>query len=669
MILLRDFPGLIVLGLVVPFLVGGPVHPGESRESAWARSFADSVRAAIRSAGVKPRDESPKTSEQPESESDSSESEATDPSAPAATAEPSDPDDPEGAPEDGPALQPDFRVGDPVSARADESDDLREFRLPVRIEPIEESAPSEESEPPAPPEEPEPAPEAVDAVAEDEATEPEPTAPIEEVVEEAEAPRDGDWAVTNRAPQMLRLTAGGSVQLDLKAKIDRAEISKPEIADILVPSPNRVILVGKSAGTTQLLLQMGQQHRVFHVTVRPNYAALEELIASSARSSRVRIGTLQGQIVLTGRVPDGESARRIVELATAFQGGDVINQLTVAGVQQTLLRVTVAEVNKQSLRSLGINWAVGASNLSRDFFFANNLGQLNPTVFSSSGLANVRQGQMTFSALPNANGTNTNITFGFPRAELQFFLNALRQNSLARILAEPNLVAINGQTASFLAGGEVPIPVSQGGAVAGAITIQYKEFGVRLAFTPTVVGGEIIRLHVMAEVSEAIPEARQINSLPVFSFRTRRVESTIECGNEQTFAIAGLLNEQIQAAASKIPGIGDLPILGTLFSSVDYNKQLTELVVLVTPQLVEALDPNQVPPPSGALAKDPTDFELFMLQKLEGESTPGPATAEAEVDDESPPVSAEDVEPPTDTALEIQGPWGIEDPERVSMVE
>ncbi len=434
-------------------------------------------------------------------------------------------------------------------------------------------------------------------------------------------------ARSERSPP-IRLTVDGSAILDVDGKIDMAQIANPDVADLLVPAPGRVIVVGRNPGATQLLLKIGAKYEVYHVSVIPDFSDLENLIRLVSPASDVHIGTLRGRIVLAGFVPDGETAQRIEQLATVHQGGAVVNHLTVAGVQQTLLRVTVAEVNKTALRSLGINWAVGGANLSRDFFLANNLGQLNPTNFGSNGLPDLTTGQLNYSVAPVGTGPNTNITFGFPRAELQFFLTALRENGLARALAEPNLVAISGQTASFLAGGEVPIPVSQGGATAGAITIQYKEFGVRLAFTPTVVGGQAIRLHVMTEVSEPVPQTGPgAGGLPLFAFNTRRVESTIECGSDQSFAIAGLLNEKINSIASKIPGVGDLPILGTLFSSVNYQKEQTELVVIVSPQMVEPLEPNQVPPPPGSLLTDPDDFELFALQKLEGDSAAGTGTA------------------------------------------
>lgn len=466
----------------------------------------------------------------------------------------------------------------------------------------------------------------------------------------------------NQQSRLIRVTVDSSVSMDLKEKVDLAQVTDPTIADILIPTTKKIVVVGKSVGTTQLLLQMGKRYVTFHVRVEPNFSVLMQMIKNVSPSSEVQLGALKGKTIVTGRVPDAQTSQRIEELAAAFQGGEVVNHLSVAGVQQTLLHVVVAEVNKEAMRSLGINWAVGGSKLSRDFFFANNIGQLNPTLFSSAGLPDVTQGQQLFSVAPTVNSPETNVTFGFPRAELQYFLNALRENNLARTLAEPNLVAISGQTATFLAGGEVPVPVTQGGAVAGAITIQYKEFGVRLAFTPTVSAGEIIRIHVMSEVSDAIPDSQQIGGLPVFTFTTRRVESTIEIGNGQTFAIAGLLNDRVQAIASKIPGLGDIPVLGALFSSVNYQKSRTELVVLVTPRLVEPLEPQQVVPPLGALTKHPTDFELFGLQKLEGGKRPveGTEWAPSAKSKETKPQEAVSAAP---SAGGLQGPWGFENPE------
>jgi len=463
--------------------------------------------------------------------------------------------------------------------------------------------------------------------------------------------------------ELVNLQVGDAIEIETAIKVDRVEVIDPEVVEAAVTSPRKIVLYGRGEGTTQVQIESGSEHQSCFVIVGPNYKELENLIRAMAPTARVKVSGMNGTVVLTGRVSDSDAAQQVEGLARAFQGGEVLNHLTVAGVQQTMLRVVVAEVNKEATRALGINWGFGASRLSRDFFFANNIGQINPTNYFSNGLPNVTQGQLGYSVAPTVTGALTNFTFGFPRAELQLFLSALRENGFVRTLAEPNLVAISGQTATFLAGGEVPIPVAQGGAVAGAITIIYKEFGVRLAFTPTVLGGQLIRIHVMTEISDPVQDTRQVGTVPLFSFRTRRVETTIECGNGQSFAIAGLLNDQVSAIASKIPGLGDMPVLGALFSSVEYQKNKTELVVLVTPELVEPMEPLQVVPPPGAHHRDPSDAELFGLGMLEGAEGLEPQTL---MELREPPQPASEAAASMDDSaaaqgLLMKGDWGLED--------
>ncbi|MBU0596179.1 pilus assembly protein N-terminal domain-containing protein, partial [Candidatus Bipolaricaulota bacterium] len=298
--------------------------------------------------------------------------------------------------------------------------------------------------------------------------------------------------------QLLTIAVKRERELTFKEPCERISVQNPEVAQIRVLSPTRVAVSAETIGTTQLTVDSGGKTLSFLVVVEPNLDLLRELIASIAPTANIQLRAVNGSILLTGRVPDAETSELIEQVAKAGAGGDLISHLQVAGVQQTMLRVVIAEVNKEALRELGVNWAIGGSTWSRDFFMANNVAQINPTAFGSSGLSDVLSGQQLYSVAATANGANTNLTFGFPRAEMQWFLNALRQNGLARTLAEPNLVAFSGQTATFLAGGEVPIPVAQSGSATGAITITYKEFGVRLAFTPTILGGQLIRLHVMS---------------------------------------------------------------------------------------------------------------------------------------------------------------------------
>lgn len=496
--------------------------------------------------------------------------------------------------------------------------------------------------------------------------------PAEVPIQEAVRPAmpSGVTLVTSAQSELISLPVKTTREIAFDEPLDGVAVEDPEPVGVRVLTPRRLAITGKEIGTTTLTVEMSGTTRSFFVRVEPNLELVRSLVASVAPTAEIELRSLNGAVFLTGRVPDAETAELIKTIAAASVGEKVVSSLRVAGLQQTLLRVVVAEVNKNATRQLGINWAIGASGWSQDFFLANNLNQLNPTRFGSSGVADVTLGQNLYSVAPVSNGATTNVTFGFPRAEFQVFLHALRENGLARTLAEPNLVAISGQTATFLVGGEVPLSVVSSTGGTSTVSIIYKEFGIRLAFTPTVLGGQLVRLHVMSEVSQPTPSSVTSGGLPVFSFETRRVETTIECGNGQTFAIAGLLSEDVRSIASKIPGLGDIPVLGTLFSSTSYQKEETELVVLVTPQLVEPLDPDQVPDAPGAQMTEPTDFELFALQKLEG--TPRePASNE--------PAMEEEAESPDDAGTtadggdkatsargdsveyDLRGPWGFED--------
>jgi pilus assembly protein CpaC len=216
-------------------------------------------------------------------------------------------------------------------------------------------------------------------------------------------------------------------------------------------------------------------------------------------------------------------------------------------------------------------------------------------------------------------GPAPTLSLGFPRVQMQVFIQALRENGLLQVLAEPNLVTISGQEATFLAGGEYPIPVAQ----RDSVTVEFREFGIRLRFTPTVLSPDVIRLHVAPEVSEPdFSTAVRIGGFTVPGLIQRRVETVVELGPSQTFAIGGLLSEKTRATSSKVPALGDLPVLGALFSSVEYQNSETELVVLVTPELVAPLNPDQVTCVPGADHVPPNDWELFGLGQIEGQARP-----------------------------------------------
>lgn len=281
-----------------------------------------------------------------------------------------------------------------------------------------------------------------------------------------------------------------------------------------------------------------------------------------------------------------------------FAPGQIINLMRVPGVQQVMLKVQVAELNRTAMRQ------IGADILYRDG--VTTLGTAIAGAANGVGLLGL--------------GTSTTAFGIFDSGKLSIFLNALRTNSIANILAEPNLVAMDGQEASFLAGGEFPVPVPQtSGGVNNAITIQFKEFGVLLNFVPTILDDETIRLRVAPEVSD-IDESTAvfIQGFFVPGLRSRRVSTTVELKQGQTLALAGLLQVELDANTARIPGLGDLPYIGPMFSNTSHERVEKELLVMVTPQLISPMEHHQVPPAPGSEVLDPNDLEFYLLNRIEG---------------------------------------------------
>jgi pilus assembly protein CpaC len=289
----------------------------------------------------------------------------------------------------------------------------------------------------------------------------------------------------------------------------------------------------------------------------------------------------------------------------------VINLIRVPGSQQVLLKVRVAELNRTAMREIGADWLI------RDPDTHTIVGtQIGGTVIHANG---------TLAGLTDRGGilsTSTTLFGIFEPSEFQFFLSALRKNSLLRILAEPDLVALNGHEASFLAGGEFPVPVTQGGGGAvPTVTVQFQEFGVRLGFLPFILDGDVIRLTVDPEVSSidfTLGTVLVPGGTPVPGLDTRKAHTVVEMRPGQTLAIAGLLQLTMDGTTSRIPGLGDLPILGPFFSNTTGDRIEKELVVLVTPYLVEPMNADQKAPTPGDDVKTPTDFEFYLLNRIEG---------------------------------------------------
>ena len=294
-------------------------------------------------------------------------------------------------------------------------------------------------------------------------------------------------------------------------------------------------------------------------------------------------------------------------LRVELPGPEVINLIRVPGPQQVMLKVQVAELNRTAIRELGVSFLFQDQNTA----IGSNIGR---------GLPIAREPQLeTLLGLldPLASGSTT---FGvFDGGKINFFLDALRRNQVIKILAEPTLVAMHGQEADFLSGGEFPVPVPQGGAATGAVTIQYREFGVGLTFVPYILDDETIRLAVAPEVSSIdFNLGITVAGTQVPALNTRRTRTVVELNQGQTLAVSGLLQVEMEAGTDRIPGLGDLPYIGTMFRYNTSRRIEKELIVMVTPYLVEALNGDEVPPLPGADVCEPNDSEFYLKGRIEG---------------------------------------------------
>ena len=465
------------------------------------------------------------------------------------------------------------------------------------------------------------------------------------------------------APQQILLMTGRSAVVELSDPLKRVQVAMPEVAEVKVLSPRQVLVTAKGVGHTQMIVwDENEAQLIMDLLVELNMAEVEAAIAQIAPGAEVRVKSYRDTIVLSGSVPDADSAARIEALVKDLSS-KVQNQMKVAGMHQVLLRCTVAEVNKRAIRQLGLNGWLAGDNV-RDMFAVSQIGGINPVNIMGAkypDVANIIQnGGIPFR--PDTNGLvldpRTQFSLGFPRVQMQLFFRALRENNLLHVMAEPNLIALSGQEASFLAGGEFPIPVPQGAY--GTVTIEYRQYGVRLKFTPTVIGRQMIRLKVAPEVSEQdFANAVQLGGYIVPGLRTRNASTTVEIASGSTIAIAGLLSEQARSQVDKIPGLGDVPVLGSLFSSVDYQRNLTELVILVTPELVDSMQPDQVPPVPGQEMTEPSDWELFGLGMVEGRPAPENGDDAAALEAGFIPKYRKFRSPPEQMSL--HGPWGPAD--------
>jgi len=416
----------------------------------------------------------------------------------------------------------------------------------------------------------------------------------------------------------LRVMVGKSLLVNTSEPLKRVSVTDPAVADALVVTPTQVLVHGRAPGEVSLVLwDEAERSRSFDLRVDVDTTAAAEEIHRLFPEQKINVSSSRSAIVLSGHVADKGDAERAAMLAGAFSK-NVINVLTFGpqGAQEVLLEVKFAEVNRAAIVQFGFNlFSTGAANtfgaISTQQFGSltgSNIGATTSDVSRGtapgSNLATGEIGNRNFHQ-PATFGANDLLNFFLFRTDINLgaIIKALQQKNILQILAEPNLIAVNGKEASFLAGGEFPYPVVQGTAGLNSVTIQFREFGVRLRFTPTLMPSGNIHLVVKPEVSALdFSQALTLSGFVVPAISTRRAETEFEIQDGQSFVIAGLLDNRLTSIASRLPGLGSIPILGTFFKSKNLQKTNTELMVLVT---AHKISPSAQAP---ALPKFPQPF-------------------------------------------------------------
>jgi pilus assembly protein CpaC len=385
--------------------------------------------------------------------------------------------------------------------------------------------------------------------------------------------------------QRVLLTAGRSTVLTTDFDVTRIAVTNPDVADAVVVEPREILIDGKSAGTVSLIVWGGGRRVQYDLVVDPGVTALQQRLNALFPGEDIEVGMTEEAVILSGRVSSNTVFLRVGEIAeAAAPKAKVVNMLQLPGgmeSQQVMLQVRFAEVNRRALLEAGLSLFA-----TRERFAARSTTQqFAAPVHDDSATEGV--GGLVFSDFLNL--------FFFDRQEgIGGVLKALQSQGFFQSLAEPNLIAYNGQEASFLAGGEIPVPIVQG--VTGMVSILWKEFGVRLNFTPTI-AGDVIRLRVRPEVSSLdFANGITLQGFRIPALTTRRAETDVELRDGQSFAIAGLLDNMAQSDRAAIPVLSALPIIGNIFKSKAERAERTELLVLITPRLVRPLDPDEVPP-------------------------------------------------------------------------
>ncbi len=439
-------------------------------------------------------------------------------------------------------------------------------------------------------------------------------------------PSDSALAAMRQIPpggQPILLEVGKGTLIRLPRPASTVFIANPDIADVQVKSPALIYLSGKTPGDTVIYAVDSDDNVLLHAPVRVDHdlSRLRDSMHALMPGEHVTVSSVDGSLILGGNVSTANRAEKARALAAALTGNNkdqpIVNQMSVATPNQVNIRVKIAEVNRTVLKALGFNWNTainqGVNHLTGPTF---GLFTQNPVISENI----TQQNQFQFGLLQGAAGS------------VQGTLDALAQEGLITTLAEPNLTALNGQTASFLAGGEFPIPVGvqpPSGTGFTQITIDFKTFGVSVDFTPTILDVNHLNLKIRPEVSQLSSNgAVQISGFTIPALTVRRAETTVELGSGQSFALAGLIQNTTEQDVSKVPWLGDVPILGALFRSDQFQHNETELVIIVTPYLVNPSNVALAAPTDGYIS--PHDIQRVINSETYRQGLPSPTPAPAE---------------------------------------
>jgi pilus assembly protein CpaC len=436
--------------------------------------------------------------------------------------------------------------------------------------------------------------------------------------------------------QLVHLKVGRSKVLRTPFALTRISVADPDIADLILISDREIYVNAMAPGVTTISMWGKSRFTSTSVTVEADLTLLKEKLHQILPKEKIGVEAAGDSIVMSGEVSGPVAQSTALSLARAYAGGEkgegkgketkVVNLMHVGGVQQVMLEVRIAEINRNVAQQIGINFTAVSPSGNFGVSQLNSLasvGALGRTINPSIGGGPSGAPGTVFDTLLS---TNLQAMAGWKAGGILWtmFLNLLKQNNLGRVLAEPNLVTTSGQKASFLAGGQYPYPVPQNSGGGTTITIQFQQYGVQLEFTPTVLDDNKIAIKVHPIVSELdYTNAVSTAGYVVPGLRSREMNTQVEVRDGQTFSIAGLLSDSSRNVINKFPVLGDIPVLGALFRSTNYQKNETELVALVTSHLVKPIPPGKGQLPTDKWI-DPTEVDTYLLGLDQGRARPAP---------------------------------------------